>query len=134
MVSSRADLQCLSQKLVVAAELFVSVGLWSFVDVPELFIFSRKDAAAPQRRFCCGSRSEPTAVTNPAVSAVGFPQIGSWPHSAMSAVLAACASYQRTRNAPWPVSPALLATPRLATVSRGGAAVERAVCSDFMVP
>lgn len=77
MGSSRADLQCLSQQLVLAAELFVSAGLWGFVDVPELFIFSKKDAATPQMRLCCWSRSERTTVTNPAVSAVAFPQIGS---------------------------------------------------------
>ena len=68
-----------SQKLVVATELFVSVGLWSFVDVPELFVFSKKDAAVPQTRLRCGSCSEAKAVTNPAVwaLALAFPQISS---------------------------------------------------------
>lgn len=64
---SSADLQWLSRGLLVAAELFVRVGLQSFVDIEELFIFSKKDAAVPQRRLRHGSRSEPQSVTNPGV-------------------------------------------------------------------
>lgn len=52
--------------------------------------------------------------------------------SAVSAVLAARALRQRTRDAPWPASSALLAAPRPASVSRGGAAAEWAVCCDVM--
>lgn len=131
---SRADLQrlCLSQKLVVAAELFVSVGLRSFVDVPELFIFSKKDAAVPQMRLHCGSCSEPKAVTNPAVwaLALAFPQIGSWPQlsrsevqAAVSAVVTTCALSKQIRNALWPRGSAFLTVPHPAFLSNGGGLV-----------
>lgn len=58
--------------LMVPAELFVSVGSWSFIAVPEIFIFSKKDAAIPQMRLRCGSCSEHKTVRNTAVRALAL--------------------------------------------------------------